>query len=182
MEKANIEKLKTEKSELISKYISLKKDHQELYFKHQEIISENIRLKKQLIDFQTKNSELEKEKNEKNEKKDGPIVTKSILRENRNLLAQVKQMKRISSPIATPKRETAKLDSTGTPKKTPVKPKLDSEVFEVEEIIKHRGRSRNREFLVRWKGFGKDSDSWEKQKNLSCPIILKKYFKNHNLK
>lgn len=179
MEKENIEKLKTEKSELISKYISLKKEHQELYFKHQEIISENIRLKKQVIDFQTKNSELEKEKNEKN---DGLIVTKSFLRENRNLLAQVKQMKRISSPIATPKREAAKLDSTGTPKKTPVKPKLDSEVFEVEEIIKHRGRPRNREFLVRWKGFGKDSDSWEKQNNLSCPIILKKYFKNHNLK
>lgn len=32
-----------------------------------------------------------------------------------------------------------------------------------------------RHYLVQWKGFDQSHDSWERESNLSCPTILKKY-------
>lgn len=45
--------------------------------------------------------------------------------------------------------------------------------YEVKELLDHRKRKAQREFLVRWK------DTWEKESSLNCPKILKAYLKRH---
>lgn len=59
--------------------------------------------------------------------------------------------------------------------------KTESQEFEVDKLIKHRGRKGNREFLVRWKGFGTTDDTWEKEQNLCLPKILNHYLKKNRL-
>lgn len=46
--------------------------------------------------------------------------------------------------------------------------------YEVKDILAHRKKSNKREFFIRWK------DTWEKESNLNCPKILKRYLKQHN--
>lgn len=50
-------------------------------------------------------------------------------------------------------------------------------VYEVEKIIDDEMRGKKRYFLVRWVGYGPKDDTWEKEENLSCPNILKKYLR-----
>lgn len=57
-----------------------------------------------------------------------------------------------------------------------------NEEFEVESILNHKVKNKMRYFLVRWKGYGCSSDTWEPEKNLSCPKILQKYLKYNNLR
>lgn len=56
----------------------------------------------------------------------------------------------------------------------------DEEEYEVEKIIHHRKFSNgNVEYLVRWKGYGPDDDTWEKEKNLtSSALIIAEYKDN----
>lgn len=58
--------------------------------------------------------------------------------------------------------------------------KIESEddIYEVDELLDHRVRNQ-REFLVRWKGFGPEADSWERESNIFCPKTLNAYLKKH---
>lgn len=47
--------------------------------------------------------------------------------------------------------------------------------YEVEEILDHKNTRAGRKFLIRWKGYDSDDDTWEKESNLKCPEILNKY-------
>lgn len=53
----------------------------------------------------------------------------------------------------------------------------DEEEYEVEKIIHHRKFSNGDvEYLVRWKGYGSDDDTWEKESNLtSSALIIAEY-------
>ncbi|OHT05173.1 hypothetical protein TRFO_27184 [Tritrichomonas foetus] len=48
--------------------------------------------------------------------------------------------------------------------------------YEVEEIIKHRKTSSGYTYYLKWKGFPSSANTWEKEKNLACPELLKKYW------
>jgi hypothetical protein len=53
--------------------------------------------------------------------------------------------------------------------------------YEVECILGHaersRGRVPKREYLVKWKGYGPEHNSWEPEANLSnCQELLQKYW------
>lgn len=47
--------------------------------------------------------------------------------------------------------------------------------YEVEKIVGHRTIKGRRQFLVRWKGYGKDSDTWEQEKDLNCPKLIEDF-------
>ena len=75
-----------------------------------------------------------------------------------------------------PKRDTGKL----TPQDTQSKPKLKKGYYDVEKILDHRGTKNNKEFLVRWKGYDPDEDSWIKEKDVTQSAITeyRQYLKN----
>lgn len=50
-------------------------------------------------------------------------------------------------------------------------------VFEVEKIIDHKEIMH---FLVRWKHFSSEDDTWERESDLTCPKLLKQYKRNMN--
>ena len=43
------------------------------------------------------------------------------------------------------------------------------ENFEVEEIVNHRYRKGKIQYLIRWKNYGAEDDTWEPHENLDCP-------------
>ncbi|KNE88802.1 hypothetical protein PSTG_17762, partial [Puccinia striiformis f. sp. tritici PST-78] len=48
--------------------------------------------------------------------------------------------------------------------------------WEVEEILDGRKKGKKTEFLVSWKGFGPEEDSWEPEQNLqNCKELLEKF-------
>lgn len=51
----------------------------------------------------------------------------------------------------------------------------ESDVYEVEQILDDKKIKNVRYFLVRWKGFSKKDDTWERKSNLMCPDILEEY-------
>lgn len=55
------------------------------------------------------------------------------------------------------------------------------DIYEIDELIDHRIRN-EREFLVRWKGFGSEEDSWERECNILCSKTLNEYLKKHKVK
>ncbi|KAL3226050.1 hypothetical protein MRX96_025268 [Rhipicephalus microplus] len=59
----------------------------------------------------------------------------------------------------------------------------ESEVYEVERILKYRTRRQGKrkigEYLIRWKNFGPSEDTWEPRKNLvGCEALLKEFEEN----
>lgn len=81
--------------------------------------------------------------------------------ENLSLQARVKQLQ--SSVNNTP---TAEIQSEN---------KDDSGIYEVEKLLDHQQKRDGLYFLVRWKNYTSDYDTWERESNLMCPDILKKY-------
>jgi hypothetical protein len=58
--------------------------------------------------------------------------------------------------------------------------------FQIQNLMKHRlvqqGKKHIYEYLIRWKGYKAEHDTWEPQDNLeNCALILHKYNKEHKL-
>ncbi|XP_031569506.1 heterochromatin protein 1-like [Actinia tenebrosa] len=55
----------------------------------------------------------------------------------------------------------------------------DDEVFEVKTILKRRMNNGMVEYLVSWKGFGPEDNTWEPEKNLNgCRALLRDYLRS----
>lgn len=52
----------------------------------------------------------------------------------------------------------------------------DMKQFEVGDILDMRYRDEKREFLIHWKGFSPNGDTWEPEEYLNCDDILKEFF------
>ena len=76
-----------------------------------------------------------------------------------------------------------------SPRSPPIPEVIKGEFeFIVQRIMKfkvvedNQKSKKNREFLVRWKGYSAEHDTWEPEDNLTnCPSILEKYKKEHQL-
>lgn len=104
-----------------------------------------------------------------------------MAKENKMLLAKIKQLQ---SGIAHQQSfEIGKQSIINDGKSASNDHSIDEiEMYEVDAIINHKGGKNSRQFLVRWKNFGADDDTWENESNLSCPAILNKYKKKKNIK
>ncbi|KAG1639350.1 hypothetical protein G6F44_007915 [Rhizopus delemar] len=51
------------------------------------------------------------------------------------------------------------------------------ELYEIEAIINHRGEPGNREYLVRWKNYSKDDDSWLTAEAFTDPESINIYWR-----
>ncbi|XP_076672288.1 uncharacterized protein LOC143371209 isoform X2 [Andrena cerasifolii] len=47
--------------------------------------------------------------------------------------------------------------------------------YEVEKIVGQRTIKGRRQFLVRWKGYDDDSDTWEQEKDLNCAQLIEEF-------
>lgn len=154
---------KDEKADLIDQFISLKQKYQELFYTHEQTKSENEHLKQKICELKKENEELKSSSDT------------NVHRENKQLIAKVKQMRRSSCAlIVTPQKSPTKCEKQS-------KKEESEEEYEVEQILKHRGKKGNREFRVRWKNYDKENDTWEKESVLSCPVILNAYKKKHRI-
>lgn len=174
--------LQTEKEKVIQELLVAKDQNQKLFLEvnqyQKKISSLNslmLEVKQQnaakidslqkKIQYLTQQFETEKLKQMENMKQ-----IASLKRDKALLSAQVKQIQSnvyhvVKSPIKKPSTES---DS--------------NEEYEVECILSHKMKRGQRVFYVRWKGYSKSHDSWVKEKDLNCPIILAAYLSTHNLK
>lgn len=51
----------------------------------------------------------------------------------------------------------------------------DDADYEVDEIVGQKMQKKKRFYLVRWKNYGADSDTWEPEDSLSCPELIQKF-------
>lgn len=144
-----------EKLDLIKKYISLKKDHQQLFFDHQEVKQQNTILKNEISTL----------------KKEIEVLHANKIQFERSFSSKKKR-------LSTKNKQNQPTTVIDNMRKKKIK-RETSPVYEVENIVKHRGKKTNREFLVQWKGYSKEHNSWEREANLSCPKILQEYLEKH---
>jgi len=55
----------------------------------------------------------------------------------------------------------------------------DEEEYEVEEILDKRKHYGKIQYLIKWKGYPLSEASWEPEKNLNCPDLIKKFNKSN---
>lgn len=84
----------------------------------------------------------------------------NLKRDNQLLISQSKQLKSACIEERDEKKESDE----------------DNDIFDVENILDDKlVTSTERYYLVHWKKYDSSHDTWERESNLSCPGILKKY-------
>lgn len=171
--KTLIEKIVAQKAENDKNLLNLKK----LESKYSILLIEKQKIEVTLAEnaakFSQRQSELESELSKtKLELMEIKTTTNKIIsdmkRENQHLSARNKQYKTGMQQH----QSLDKLDETN--KETP-------QEYEVETILKHKKTNDGLKYLIRWKGYDSSEDTWEKECNLNCPQILKKYTRTADL-
>lgn len=48
-----------------------------------------------------------------------------------------------------------------------IKADSDNNVYEVEKLVNHKGPCCNQRYLIKWKGYSEEENSWELQKHIA---------------
>lgn len=173
--------MQTEKQNIIQELLVVKSESQKLRLQlelnQKKVLESNRLLAEHQIQIQDLTAELESLKKdldaEKREKIEKTKIIFNLKRDKNLLVAQVKQLQ----------SNTLRFIKSAEKMVSPESSYSSENEFEVECILAHNKSSkRQREFFVRWKGYTADHDSWVKEKDLTCPSILKEYLSKQNLK
>uniref|UniRef100_A0A1Y1K501 Chromo domain-containing protein n=1 Tax=Photinus pyralis TaxID=7054 RepID=A0A1Y1K501_PHOPY len=113
-----------------------------------------------------------------------PKKKKGDKRKSEKNLSEEDNASDADAPAETKKKRGRKSASPKKSKKEPPKEKEEEErsdeeeeQYEVEEIIDEKVVRGVIHYLIRWKGYDPESDTWEPENTLECPDLIKK-FKN----
>lgn len=163
-----IEMYANEKKKLIENILALKSENQTLV---QKLNEKDAEIKASNKTSEEKVQQLRLKLNESENKLMHAInanekCVSDLKRENVLLTAQNKQLKTGLHQT----ENTRKSDGES-----------DDDFYEVETLLRHK-EIRETQYLVQWKGFDQSHNTWERESNLFCPSILKKYKKLNKLK
>lgn len=57
----------------------------------------------------------------------------------------------------------------------------EEEEYEVEKVVDKRIHKGKVEYLLKWKGYSSDENTWEPEDSLDCPELLEEYERNRAL-
>lgn len=163
------EHLLAELSSIRSKYSRIFFEHEKLKEKVKSLESENVELVEKIACLEQKCAT--PQKNEKKDKNEHSLESQ---------LSELKIQKSVS-----PSRSNQAV--AGSSKKKTIEKNIHQNAkknkadYEVERLMDHKPKRNRMFFLVRWKGFGSDQDSWEPESNLHCPEILRAYKKKNKI-
>lgn len=168
-----------EKKALVAKIVGLQTENQRIVFdlqnkicQHEAIIKEKVNVEQNLSEkIFNLTEELKKTRSEAaimqsnlNDQKDRDKDTISQLTyENKKLTARINQLQ-----TGINQQESEQKENTDN-------------VYEVESLIRHKKKKNGMHYLVRWKNYTSEYDTWEKEENLMCPKILESYKQKMNL-
>lgn len=182
-----------EKRKLIEQILALKTENQQNHLAlkktesdHAKILVEKQNLEQTLAENNmTFSLQMDKLRFELTNAKDKIIHNKvssdkiisDLKREIQLLLARNKQLQ-----TGMEHRKSANTTTSTTTDTDSTMLKTTENDYEVEKILAHKNTKAGQTYLIRWKGYGSDEDSWEKVANLNCPKILKEYLHSINKK
>ncbi|XP_031634811.1 PC4 and SFRS1-interacting protein-like [Contarinia nasturtii] len=154
--KAQIEAAKNEKEKLVEELVATKDESQTMYFNFQSS-------QKMIATLQSERNELKEKCMEQNK------VIAQLTKEKNQAQNKIKQL--MANTHVKLCEEVESSVDLGRNKE-----------YEVEAILSHSGRKGQRRFLIRWKNYSSNHDSWENESNLNCDEILNKYLHAKGLK
>lgn len=171
------------KQKLLEAFGLLKAENQKLTFDLKEkqdecskIVSEKNKMAENVATAQARIRNLELELTDikqKFEKQNDEYEQKlsNVSHENQHLTARLKQLQTgLDTHQAATNQNLPKTDDKI----------CEENDYEVEAILHDKMKGNVHFFLIRWKGFSAEYDTWERKSNLNCPSILKNYFKTKN--
>lgn len=167
-----MDQLKQEKEDVLQELITIKSENQKLNFEVQRK-GDELQTLTEKYSFETMklSKTIESLKNEMAEWKQRYSVECESNKEQEKTILNLKREKNELSAQLVQLRKTTSISNQ----------EVEDEVYEVDKLLDHK-INRVRHFLVRWKNFTSEHDSWVTEDDLHCKTILNEYLKKKNLK
>ncbi|XP_045496096.1 chromo domain protein LHP1-like [Colias croceus] len=130
---------------------------------------------KELVTSKSKTKSKKRKSGKNNKTNDDDDQTDSDLKQNDDTADDVDSVESKETPKKKPKSESKAKSKKGKSGRETKKNVAEEEEYEVERIVDSKRIKGKLHYLIRWKGYSADSDSWEPHDTLSCPDVINKY-------